>query len=839
MAATPSSEVFRARLNSLCLRDFPCEYSQWTQRERKKYSKGEVIHYESKDSLKELIKSKVWNHDFKWSREASELRELAIKSPWLIDDEFIRSYFKTLRFVDEKITQIDEGMLQLVSLEELTLSANNLVTIESKNLPKSLQVLELCANQISDLTSLCRHPLPLRHLGLGYNRISSLRNYFSSNSWPHLLSLDLSYNNLTNLPDVMATLALLPKLRNLVLQGNPLSFSPAYRGAFIDAIRSLTSLDDILITADEKHHYKGISKCQDPLFNGACVLVCINLLNNLRMPEELKGCEPHIPYPVIEYKYSVEFTIPESNQPTNDQNLYLHYGRVCKPLGLDENPEAISRKHDRRRQRKDYQDKRRQKRQESPRLRKLDADGRDGENSDGALKSETFVPEAVQLQPSKFLIDESGYPLTDWIMDSRVAEKCNINDSESGEIQNPSEKRIQASKTWVALDGISFLPTSVHSASTQGHIWSERMNYAFEYLFTCYDLAHLRDYFAQGITLAVIESRRYGFLDEVDAINYAKNRYEPTKDIDTADTLHRPRSTSSTGSRNEKLQVKTKKDGVRIKTIKDRDKDHLRDRETQKDKEYKDYQKDHAKDVKRGRKKDKKQTDERNLFYTPVEKKCIAKTHLSLVSLWDGEMSVHANCICTNLDNEGPMKALEQDMEAVAIDAPIVEIIDTNKRNAKRRESTEVEFPIGQRLNKRRDSSDKTLLLAEKKTDDGNKMRRPSFSKEEERGNEINPVNRGIAHNVLRVDEKSNHKAQSNASSNKSSKSLKNEEKNKKVTVGQKVDIEEETVNGKVEYAPISIDAEIKLLRWKTAAEAYENKLWHLNQKQEHKIEEG
>lgn len=43
-------------------------------------------------------------------------------------------------YVPFQITQIDEGMLELTNLEELTLSANKLVTIESKNLPKSLQV---------------------------------------------------------------------------------------------------------------------------------------------------------------------------------------------------------------------------------------------------------------------------------------------------------------------------------------------------------------------------------------------------------------------------------------------------------------------------------------------------------------------------------------------------------------------------------------------------------------------------------------------------------------------------------------------------------------------------
>lgn len=45
---------------------------------------------------------------------------------------------------------------------------------------------------------------------------------------PQLLSLDLSNNNLSDLLDVVRKLGTMPKLRNLVLQGNPLSVRIAY-----------------------------------------------------------------------------------------------------------------------------------------------------------------------------------------------------------------------------------------------------------------------------------------------------------------------------------------------------------------------------------------------------------------------------------------------------------------------------------------------------------------------------------------------------------------------------------------------------------------------------------
>lgn len=51
-----------------------------------------------------------------------------------------------------------------------------------------------------------------KHLGLSFFR-------------PHLLSLDLSFNNLADLYSTINVLKTLPKLKNLVLQGNPLAVS--------------------------------------------------------------------------------------------------------------------------------------------------------------------------------------------------------------------------------------------------------------------------------------------------------------------------------------------------------------------------------------------------------------------------------------------------------------------------------------------------------------------------------------------------------------------------------------------------------------------------------------
>lgn len=43
-------------------------------------------------------------------------------------------------FLNYKVTEVDENLLKFRALEELTLSANRIVTVNSKNLPTSLKV---------------------------------------------------------------------------------------------------------------------------------------------------------------------------------------------------------------------------------------------------------------------------------------------------------------------------------------------------------------------------------------------------------------------------------------------------------------------------------------------------------------------------------------------------------------------------------------------------------------------------------------------------------------------------------------------------------------------------
>lgn len=262
---------------------------------------------ETVESLQELAVKTPYDVDCSWSDEAESLREIAVKTPDKLTQAFILKFFKSLRIVDKKVTEIDGGLLQLKNLKKLTLSANFIKHIDSKRLPKGLEELELAANQISDISPLCLCPPPLIHLGLSYNLISSIMGHMKATSWPHLLSLDLSFNNLADLYDTINVLKTLPKLKNLVLQGNPLALVPGYRGYTIDSIRQLTILDDIRISADEKHFFKGLSKLKDVPVDEAQVMISIRNIKGVKMPEEIEDPEINSDYPKTEHKYHVEF----------------------------------------------------------------------------------------------------------------------------------------------------------------------------------------------------------------------------------------------------------------------------------------------------------------------------------------------------------------------------------------------------------------------------------------------------------------------------------------------------------------------------------------------------
>ncbi|XP_060166769.1 leucine-rich repeat-containing protein 43 isoform X4 [Globicephala melas] len=263
------------------------------------------------------------------SAEDRFLRELAIQNPLMLKDSFFYTYFRSLRVVNKQVSLVDKDLLKFVKLEELVLSANQIKEIDTTNLPPTLKVLELYSNKMTSMECLCTRPPPrLQHLGLGHNKLlgplESL--YVTSDYWPNLISLDLSFNDLTDLQGMVSGLRTLQRLRLLVLQGNPLALVPCYRGFIIDGLSGLCVLDDITVAPSEKHLFRGLSHSGDLLVHEARLVVTVGHVRGV-LDSSVLDPEPGPQGPFITYSYYVTYEFVEDEEGEGDE-----YGRVLAEI---------------------------------------------------------------------------------------------------------------------------------------------------------------------------------------------------------------------------------------------------------------------------------------------------------------------------------------------------------------------------------------------------------------------------------------------------------------------------------------------------------------------------
>ncbi|XP_062038822.1 leucine-rich repeat-containing protein 43 [Lepus europaeus] len=318
------SAAVREHLRQLCLREFPCGTGSWNKsrfgpRTGQTWREPDPREEETVEALLDLVRSphSPWALPSGSSTEDQFLRELAIQDPLLLKDSFFYSYFRTLRVVDKEVSLVDKDLLKFLKLEELILSANHIKEVDAANLPRTLKVLELYGNELASMESLCVHPPPpgLQHLGLGHNKLlgplESL--YVTASHWPSLVSLDLGFNDLTDLQSMMAALRSLRRLRLLVLQGNPLALVPYYRGFTIDSLAPLCVLDDITVSPNEKHQFRGLSLHGDLLAHAAQLVVTIGNIRGV-LDSSVLDPEPGPEGPFASYTYYVTYDFVEDEE---------------------------------------------------------------------------------------------------------------------------------------------------------------------------------------------------------------------------------------------------------------------------------------------------------------------------------------------------------------------------------------------------------------------------------------------------------------------------------------------------------------------------------------------
>ncbi|NWX11741.1 LRC43 protein, partial [Aegotheles bennettii] len=323
------SAAFQEHLRRLGLRDFPCGLGSWNKScfhahtsprgarlglraDPAGQEEAVPLDKESPEVLMELLSDQhsPWALPPGCSPQDQHLREMAVLAPELTHGSNIFQVLRSLRIIGKGVEEVDKGLLQLQQLEELILSTNQISRISSANLPRTLKVLELCCNAVSDLQDLCAQPPPeLQHLGLGYNRLCgpSQDKYLTADFWPNLVSLDLSFNNFTDLLELVSQLSSLQKLRVLVLQGNPLALISTYRGFLVDSLPKLSILDDIHIGPDERHQFHGLSRQPELIRSEARVVVSVGEIKGVPEPSAHQQLEAGSKAPVITYSYCVTY----------------------------------------------------------------------------------------------------------------------------------------------------------------------------------------------------------------------------------------------------------------------------------------------------------------------------------------------------------------------------------------------------------------------------------------------------------------------------------------------------------------------------------------------------
>ncbi|XP_010022914.1 PREDICTED: leucine-rich repeat-containing protein 43, partial [Nestor notabilis] len=336
------SAALQEQLRQLALQDFPCGLGSWNKsrfparrspRGRQTrlwadpagHEEDVPLSEESPEALIELLKDRhsPWALPPGCSPQDQHLREVAVLQPKLVCGSNIFQVLRSLRIVDKGVEELDEGLLQLQQLEELILSANHISRITSANLPRTLKVLELCCNAVADLQDLCAQPPPeLLHLGLGYNRLCgpSQDKYLTAAFWPNLVSLDLSFNNLTDLVGLVSQLSSLEKLRILVLKGNPLALIPTYRGFLVDSLPKLCILDDIHVGFDERHQFLGLASQPELMRSEARVVVSVGDMKGVPDPSTLQQLANDSDFPVITYSYCVTYEFVEGEELDNSSS---------------------------------------------------------------------------------------------------------------------------------------------------------------------------------------------------------------------------------------------------------------------------------------------------------------------------------------------------------------------------------------------------------------------------------------------------------------------------------------------------------------------------------------
>ena len=156
-----------------------------------------------------------------------------------------------MKFYAQSITKLDASLTSLANCKRLSLSTNQIDRMVPLNGMKHLRILSLGRNQLKKLERLEDVSETLEELWLSYNLITSLDGLASLGN---LTTLYISNNQIKAWTEV-EKLAALPRLRDLLLIGNPIYEGLSKEEARLEVLRRLPhlkKLDGDLVTHEEK-----------------------------------------------------------------------------------------------------------------------------------------------------------------------------------------------------------------------------------------------------------------------------------------------------------------------------------------------------------------------------------------------------------------------------------------------------------------------------------------------------------------------------------------------------------------------------------------------------------
>lgn len=156
---------------------------------------------------------------------AEALRHIFAERTVEIQDALVWSRLTSISCAYNGMLLMDDSLQLLPAVQFLDLSRNRFAKAANLHRCARLKFLDLGFNQLRNISSLGQVKSQLVKLVLRNNALVSVHGIASLSS---LEALDLSHNLISNFKEIQSVAAI-PSLNVLLLEGNPVSFSPCYR----------------------------------------------------------------------------------------------------------------------------------------------------------------------------------------------------------------------------------------------------------------------------------------------------------------------------------------------------------------------------------------------------------------------------------------------------------------------------------------------------------------------------------------------------------------------------------------------------------------------------------